>query len=160
MFIDGTPFDDALPGTADDDLIIGREGNDVIKAYEGNDIIVGANHLGANPGQGERDILVSGPGNDMYVLGLDNNPFYRDPGLGFGTAGFAAIADFELGFDRIRIDPNSNYMIMDFAVPGYGNGAGIFYIEDPMIGDQRLDLVGLVDGVSASDLSIVGNTIG
>ena len=157
--INGTPGDDSLGGTNDDDIIFGGEGNDKIEGFEGRDSIIGVDHTELNPGEGERDTLIARGDGDILYLGINLNPYYRDFGLGLGTEGFAAIHGFQPGDDRIRIDPNSDYAIMDFAVPGYGGGAGIFYVEETLIGDQRLDLVGLVIGVDPASLTIAGDVI-
>ncbi len=142
---------DRLFGNAGNDTLIGGAGNDVIRGGIGDDVLNGTDSTSA--GNGERDILFSSDFNDsdIFVLGVNATPFYNDQ----GNNDYALIRDFDLFdfpgdiADRIQLEGNASFYSISNVFIGGVSGAGIFDFGD---------LVGIVEGISASQLSLTDST--
>ncbi|MGK7888918.1 MAG: hypothetical protein AB4042_06255 [Leptolyngbyaceae cyanobacterium] len=74
----GGAGEDTLLGGNGRDLLIGDDDNDILRAGRGRDVLVGVAVRSETPGMGEIDTLLSGSGNDLYVLGNRRGVFYDD----------------------------------------------------------------------------------
>ncbi|MBE9068687.1 S8 family serine peptidase [Leptolyngbya cf. ectocarpi LEGE 11479] len=145
---DGNDF---LTGNSSSNVLIGMRGNDRVAGGGGNNSINGTGY--ASQGDGERDILISSnfSNTDTFILGERQNSsgrvFYNDN----GNADYALLQNFDAHnfasdvADRIQLlGRASSYSISNVSVSGI-IGAGISYLGD---------LIGLVQGVNASSLSL------
>ncbi|MBF2025559.1 MAG: calcium-binding protein [Oscillatoriales cyanobacterium C42_A2020_001] len=103
-------------GNSKDNQITGNNSNNLLQGLAGNDTLIGVDAIAANPGATERDTLTGGIGNDVFVLGVQNNSrvFYSTAGVN----DFALITDFSSG-DLIQIKGNlGNYTLRSEAHAG------------------------------------------
>jgi hypothetical protein len=110
----GNIGNDSIFGEEGNDYIDGGDGNDILNGGTGNDSLVGVNPNTLNPGFGEVDYQLGGPGADRFSLG-DANYFYyddRNPNEN-GTNDYAEIADFNPAEgDTIQLKGrSSNYLL-------------------------------------------------
>lgn len=151
----GTTGTNILTGNGGNDTIQGGGGNDTLTGGTGNDRLNGTSFIAQ--GTNERDILISGNLNDtdVFILGerqgSRSRVFYND----VGNTDHAVIQDFDIYdfvgdiADRIQLwGSASNYAISNVTVNGV-SGAGIHF---------RGDLIGIVQGISATNLSLTNNT--
>jgi len=96
---------DKVFGDSGNDRLRGGLGNDILNGGSGNDLLIGVGSFGPTPGAGEVDKLTGGSGSDRFVLGDDDNIFYRDG----GNSDFANILDFESGVDKIVLSSLGSY---------------------------------------------------
>ena len=139
-----TNLDDDIGGYGGNDTMFGRAGNDTLTGGSGQDILNGTG-VDVN-GSGEIDVLIGGTGGDTFVLGDESTTYY----LGQGELDYAIIKDFEIQNDLFQLgsDPG-NYQVNDIIIDSV-SGAGISF---------NSDLVAIVEGVSSSDLSPLGDFI-
>lgn len=147
-----------LSGLAGNDRLYGMAGNDQLLGGDGNDLLVGTDSK--TKGQGAIDTLTGGAGSDTFVLGQALSPsgsdYYNDGNaISFGTSDYALITDFTIGEDQIQLIQNSSrYRITDVTL-GSVTGAGI-YVKGNML--VRSELIGVVQGVAAADLSLTSDS--
>ncbi|MET0032004.1 MAG: hypothetical protein ABWU14_11045 [Limnospira maxima] len=91
---------DSLYGEWDNDLLLGQWGNDYLSGGSGNDTIDGFYYSGLS-GNGERDTLNGGSGDDVFVIG----DWY---GKGYLGNSWAVIQDFGNGSDKIKVQGSLN----------------------------------------------------
>jgi len=109
--------------------LLGDTGNDFLSGEDGNDTLYGVLLTSTNPGSGERDTLLGGAGNDVFVLGHRNhaNSFY----IGNNGNDYALIRDFNATQDKIQLKGSaSNYTLRveNLGLGTYGtNDAGLYY---------------------------------
>ncbi|MEA5578700.1 hypothetical protein [Anabaena sp. UHCC 0451] len=140
----GTSGWDKINGRAGDDYIVGLEGNDDIYGGRGNDILVGVNPFTNKPGKGEIDILNGGVGQDTFVLGNEQNVFYR----GNRLEDYAIIRDFNTE-DKIQLYGNRRLYELDTNYSlGNKEGTAIFL-------RNTTELIGFVENVT--NLNLVTN---
>ncbi|BFM39775.1 Calx-beta domain-containing protein [Synechocystis sp. LKSZ1] len=122
----GGSGDDGLSGGDDDDSLQGGAGRDQLFGGAGNDSLVGVNPNTLNPGFGEVDYQLGGPGADRFVLGDANVYYYddRNPNSN-GTNDYADIADFNptegdvvqlrgtANRYRLQVDLNNTQLFLD-----------------------------------------------
>jgi Ca2+-binding RTX toxin-like protein len=164
----GTNLDDDNNGRSGNDIIFGRAGNDTLAGGigqdqlfggEGNDILIGVNPFATRDNNlngtglnaddtGEIDVLTGGNDRDTFVLGdsSTSTTYY----LGQGDLDYAIIGDFEMQNDVFQLgsDP-SNYQVNDYIINGQSK-TGILF---------NGDLIAIVEGVTTSDLSQLGDFI-
>jgi RTX calcium-binding nonapeptide repeat (4 copies) len=133
--INGTSNSDTIEGLQESDSIAALPGNDIVSGFAGNDSIHG--NQGAdtlNGGQGDDtiyggrglDVLHGGQGNDLMFGGVGNDTLWGDRGA-----------------DTLSGSEDSDLFVLS------SNGADT--ITDFSSGDE----IGLADGLTAQDLSIV-----
>ncbi len=136
----GNDGNDKLIGQGGADTLSGGAGNDTLNGGGGNDVLIGVDENSANPGQGEKDILQGKNGNDSFILGNADTPFYNHD----GGVDKAIIKDFTAG-DMIQLNGSaSDYLLK---VTGSGN-TNILYQP---FGETK-DLVGIVTNVTHLEL--------
>ncbi|WP_413162003.1 calcium-binding protein [Capilliphycus salinus ALCB114379] len=146
--LNGGEGNDQLFGGQGDDGVFGSGGNDLVSGDKGDDILFGIDTENiTNPGLGEIDTLVGGEGSDLFALGFESPSYY----VGSGNSDFGLITDFNVAEDTIFVSATDNVTISDLDLGEFGSGAGIF--------SQNGDLIGLVQGVAASQLSFDINII-
>ena len=106
-----------IKGSSYNNFLFGDAGHDTIDGDAGNDTIRGASS--ANYFY-EKDTLIGGSGNDLFSLGIGNDPFYDKSGY----ADYATVKDFRIDSDRLQLTGKRS----DYQVSGSGNG--IFYKND------------------------------
>ena len=163
----GNSGNDTLHGDAGNDYVRGGRNNDSVFGDDGNDTLLGVNSLDGSAGVGEKDILTGGAGNDTFVLGSATEVYYDDgvsnPGYS-GNGDYARITDFVDGQDSIQLKDIgasifSQYTIENRTIDGV-SGAAIYRTNSTIVSfipfslDTRHELVGLVQGVDASALSL------
>ncbi|EAW38462.1 hypothetical protein L8106_06664 [Lyngbya sp. PCC 8106] len=74
-------------------------------------------------------------------MGFESLSYY----VGSGNSDLALITDFKIAEDTIFVSATDNVTLSDLDLGELGSGAGIF--------SQNGDLIGLVQGVAASQLS-------
>ena len=142
---------DMLTGNSSNNVLVGMRGDDSVTGGDGDNILNGTGY--APQGTGERDTLISSnfSNSDTFVLGERQNGlgrvFYND----FGNADYALLQNFDVHnfatdiADQIQlVGSASSYALSDISI-GSIVGAGISYLGD---------LIGVVQGVNASDLSL------
>ncbi|MBD1830318.1 hypothetical protein NDI47_05110 [Microcoleus vaginatus GB1-A2] len=128
----GTPNVDVLTGNIQDNYLVGGDGNDILSGLRGNDTLIGVNPLSATPGSNETDMLIGGRGIDVFVLGDATKTYYS------GT-GFASIAYFQQGIDRIQLRGSlSDYNIVGNSINLAGTSDQIAVIQGPFTPDSFL----------------------
>ena len=146
--LNGGEGNDQLFGGQGDDGEFGSGGNDLVSGDKGDDILIGIDTENTtNPGFGEIDTLVGGEGVDIFALGFESLSYY----VGSGNNDFGLITDFNVAEDSIFVSATDNVTIGDLDLGELGSGAGIF--------SQNGDLIGLVQGVAASQLTFDINII-
>lgn len=144
-YIFGTSGWDKINGRAGDDELYGLEGNDDIYGGRGRDILVGVNPSSANPGRGEIDILNGGAGQDTFVLGNEQNVFYR----GNRLEDYAIIRDLT-SQDTIQLHGNSRlYELNENYSLGGKEGTAIFLRNS----SELIAFVENVDNLNLADSS-------
>ena len=157
----GDAGNDRLEGNGGDDRLSGGVGNDLIIGGSGNDIIAGVNIESVSSEPGEIDTLVGGAGSDLFWLG-DAEDYLYDDGVqsgfpDFGTGDYALITDFT-SEDVIQLNGSANQYITvatGFINPQIPGGTGIFRNEGGFLSS---DLVGVVEGIDPSQLSLSDTT--
>ncbi len=94
---------DDLSGTKENDLIRGLDGTDTLTGLQGNDILVGTTYSDSN--SNDRDILIGGPGRDLFVIGGYEQSLY----LG---GGFGILKDYKLSEDYIQLNSDKPIRIV------------------------------------------------
>ncbi|MDB9509635.1 calcium-binding protein [Kamptonema animale CS-326] len=143
----GDSGNDTVFGGAGDDNIGGEAGNDFVLGGAGDDAIFGFDLFSNNPGAGEIDTLIGGPGFDNFYLGAFD--LSQSAYSSAGNGDFALIVDFTVGIDYIVLAENDNYNLVDLSLPGFGSGVGVFVTT----GGQN-ELIGFLPGSKASQLSL------
>jgi len=149
--LNGNEGNDILFGKAQRDLLRGGTGADTLQGGSGNDVLYGeANADILNGGLGN-DTLVGGAGNDRLIGGGGKDVFV------FG-AGADRITDFEIAYDRLRLDAtlwgdsttdvatvlaqfastSDGNTVLDF---GNGNTLTVIGFSHPMMLDGLIDLI-------------------
>ncbi len=90
--IQGNNGENVLSGGGGNDRLVGLGGSDTLYGGDGDDMLIG--------GDGS-DEFHNSSGNDTFVGGLGGDYFVFDAAIG---AGVMTIVDFELNFDRFRLD--------------------------------------------------------
>ena len=132
---------DTIRGYTGDDKLYGHEGNDVLSAGEGGDELYGGEGhdvLMAGPrGEGKKDILVGGEGNDLFFLNfkeltpeeLKENTDWWSDAMGPGAAGELTKSGIKaVGKGLINVLENQGpQFAKDFfaTVPGVGTALGV-----------------------------------
>ncbi|MEP6490468.1 hypothetical protein NDI43_22665 [Microcoleus vaginatus GB2-A3] len=130
--VTGTPNVDVLTGNIQDNYLVGGDGSDILSGLRGNDTLIGVNPLSATPGSNETDVLIGGRGIDVFVLGDATKTYYS------GT-GFASIAYFQQGIDRIQLRGSlSDYNIVGNSINLAGTSDQIAVIQGPFTPDSFL----------------------
>jgi Ca2+-binding RTX toxin-like protein len=172
--ISGGEGHDRLAGNAGKDTISGGDGNDEIYGGFGNDKIDGGNGndildgvlptplvlpVMSNFGKGEIDCLKGGAGKDLFVLGTASNAATSLTGakyyVGQSNKDYALIEDFAIGKsgDCIQLfGIASDYQLAAVNSGSLPKGVGIYAV------DGTRDLVGILQGVSLSNLSLENNS--
>jgi len=129
------------------DALIGTTENDVMYGGLGNDTLTGT--AVGSTGIGEIDVLLSGGGSDVLVLGDSTGAFYDDGNATTaGTEDYAIIADFNVQQDVIQLNGvASEYVLADVTETLGVAGTGIFYNPSGIPTDTA-ELVGVVTGVT------------
>ncbi len=147
---------DYLSGGNGGDRLYGGKGNDRLNGGSGNDILIGVDW---NNGQGigEKDILTGGSGNDQFYLGKHDRNYYMSFSLA-NVHDYALITDFQLGQDQIKVAGTAytsytkeDYLLGSSSFTGR-SGTAIYARTSSEVGSW--DLIGVVQGVSPSDLQI------
>jgi len=120
-----TVANDITAGAGNDKVDAGA-GNDKVDAGAGADSLAGC-IVGANGGQGEKDVLTGGSGADLFQLGWSGGCFYNEGSASnAGRGDYALITDFTVGTDRLQLDGvASNYFIGASGVTGV-SGQGLW----------------------------------
>lgn len=102
----GTPGDDVLRGTAGNDVIMGLAGRDHIFGGKGNDVICAGK---GGSVEGEVEIVVGGPGNDLISGGPGDDLLYGQGGADevYGGRGRDQL-EGKVGDDRLYGGPGSD----------------------------------------------------
>lgn len=148
--------DDVLRGGQDNDTLAGGQGNDVIYGESGDDILRGDdNSPTPGYGHGGDDVLYGGDGNDRLGGKEGDDILYGDAGNDelWGDNGDDVLRG-GLGDDVLVGDDFSGGTGRDTFVLALGEGTDT--ILDFEVGT---DVIGLADGLSFEDLSLVGNTL-
>jgi len=144
--INGNLGDDTAMGGVGDDWVVGGKDNDMLMGEIGNDIVygnIGNDTCDAGDGAdivrgGQGDDIVRGGGGDDFVSG-DRGDDTMTGGAGadtfhtFGEAGIDRVTDFNVGQDKVHVDPGTQ-----FAVAQVGADTVI-----SMIGGGQMILVGV-----------------
>ena len=131
-FIDGGLGEDSLRGGDDDDILSGGAGVDTIRGETGNDSIDGNEDRDLLFGDEGNDTINGGLGDDLLKGGDENDILIGGEGkdILFGNE----------GMDIFALESNSDFdIIKDFS--------------------NDKDLIGLTNGLSFADLSIVNNSL-
>ncbi len=125
---------DEIIAVAGDDEVFGDYRTGFDEAVGGDDWLVGVNPDSASPGIGEVDQLTGNGGEDLFVLGDEDNFFY----VGNGDSDFANILDFDQDEgDKIQLKSSETDYLFNFD----GTDTKISLLGTPN------DLVGSVIGV-------------
>jgi len=142
-FIDGGTGNDVLIGGVENDKLFGGLGDDTLFGNEDDDLLDGgAGNDVLRGGDNGSDILTGGEGSDLFILGIEGAVFYDDR----GRADVGLITDFALGIDTIQLSGSAT----DYRLESFGSGAS----SDSGILAANGDLVGLLEGVAVSELSL------
>ena len=145
----GTDGVDEINGFKGKDLLVGLENSDLLNGGKGQDIMVGVNPYSDRPGFGEVDRLTGGNGCDLFVLGYENNVYYKDfNSATSGEADYGLITDFKNDVIVLTGKPG-DYLLVDNYSVGDRTGTGIF------LNNTVDELIGLVQG--ATDLNLSSN---
>jgi Ca2+-binding RTX toxin-like protein len=172
---------DSLEGGAGKDLLVGEQGYDSLNGGDGNDVLIGSDtgfsgQLQQGFGFGEKDVLIGGKNNDTFVLGLEKANardvngvdsvifyvlLYNDGNSNAsGTQDYALIKDFGFindrvtrGVDKIQLAGLASDYFLGASPDSSISGTGIFYTP----GQVESELLGIVEGISVSDLSLSNN---
>ena len=159
----GTSEDDTVVGSTEDDVIEGLEGDDVLAGDLGNDLIEGGdgadlirgdlNDRSPGGSDGGNDTLVGGTGDDRIGGKGGDDELFGGEGEDqlFGDDGDDLLRG-GLGNDTLTGDDSSGGEGMDTFV--LAEGEGIDTIVDFELG---IDLIGLVEEITADQLSITAN---
>lgn len=145
--LEGKNGDDRLLGGDGDDTISGGQGNDTIFGGEGNDILDGVKSDNSEVQLNQRDILVGGAGIDEFILGNENQIYYRDGNPDAeGTTDYASIKDFEPQQDKIQLAGSRDEYELEFFTNAQGRLlANIFYLAS---GEVR-ERIAIIDNASS-----------
>jgi|GEM_PF-2432531 len=151
----GAEGDDTLNGSVGRDKLIGGLDDDLLLAGFGKDILIGVDFSVVNPGIGEADVLISGGGRDIFVLGNRFGVFYND-GVddGEGELDFGLIVNFSIEQrDCIRlVGSRDQYVLEEISLTSV-QGTGIFWTN----GSTR-ELIGVIQDVGAELLDLANTT--
>ena len=140
----GEAGNDNIQGNRGDDYLFGGTGNDNLDGDRGDDILVGVDPNSTNPGFGEIDILTSGFGADVFVLGDENQAYYNDLGIG----DYALITDFDFSLDVIELQGSASNYQLGTVSPSLPSGIGIF-LQTP----AQNELIAIVQGAASLNLN-------
>lgn len=127
-YLDGNGGDDTLKGDNDNDTLVGGEGNDILQGNSGNDYLDG------------------GAGSARFYVVSDNNiTLSNNQVTGDGTDTFDRINDFEDGQDLFGLTASLGFSDLD--INNNSTGTGI------LIGDRQNELIAIVAGVNAIDIT-------
>lgn len=134
-------------------LFSGSGGNDAIAAFGLNTQITGVSYevsdastegepriRPVSTGVGEQDILIGGPGRELFLLGTGNEGFYEGQGLN----DFAIVRNFDLQGDRLRLNGSPN----EYSLVLGSSGIPVATPQAVSILTSAGDLVAVVEGVS------------
>ncbi|MEO1669896.1 MAG: hypothetical protein AAFR77_03775 [Cyanobacteria bacterium J06631_2] len=129
--LDGGNNQDQLKGDSGNDSLFGGTDNDRLEGGSGNDTLYGANPNNFEVQLGEQDTLVGGAGQDLFILGDENQLYYNDRNSGTeGSTDYAFIEDFNPGQDQIQLKGDRNNYSLSFYPDGQGNAlANLFYLQ-------------------------------
>ncbi|MGF1479099.1 MAG: calcium-binding protein [Cyanophyceae cyanobacterium] len=161
----GAQGDDQIIGNSANNLLVGGAGSDYLYGGAGDDTLIGGDRTGQSDFDlNQQDILVGGPGRDVFILAEEDTHFYSDGAVGSSTPNsYALISSFEKGADRIELKAgglfnSSRYRLIDRPVQqGSVRGVGIYldhaatYVVNP--------LIGIVEGFTASELTLTSTGI-
>jgi Ca2+-binding RTX toxin-like protein len=154
LTLTGTNNNDSLNGGDGDDTLTGGLGFDTLTGGSGKDILTGVNPSSTTPGKGEIDHLTGGAGADTFVLGSNLRAYYNDGvAKNKGLGDYGRIKDFQLGTDRIQLYKGNAYSY-GASPSGLPTGAAIY-----LNANNTLELIGIVEGVSAATLTNNVNTV-
>lgn len=127
-YLDGNGGDDTLKGDNDNDTLVGGEGNDILQGNSGNDYLDG------------------GAESDRFYVVSDNNiTLSNNQVTGDGTDTFDRINDFEDGQDLFGLTASLGFSDLDIN----NNSTG----TEILIGDRQNELIAIVAGVNAIDIT-------
>ena len=124
--LDGGSGNDSLVGEQGNDRLVGGTGDDYLSGRKGSDTLLGA-EIGER-GVGEKDILIGGAQDDLFVLGDQSGAFYDD-GLSdtTGDRDYAFISDFKSNEgDRIELHGSASDYSIGVAPKGTTDGQALF----------------------------------
>lgn len=127
--LDGGKDNDTLVGGTGDDKLYGGKDDDYLYGGSGSDFLSGGGNIDQLIGYGltanEIDVLRGDGGQDFFYLGSGLDVYYD----GDGNNGYAVIADFTAGSDKIKVmGPLTNYTLQT----GF-YGAGSSTVQDTAI---------------------------
>lgn len=98
----GNGGDDDVRGGPGEDKLRGEEGHDKLLGQGGDDLLKATNARlkGAN----EQDVVKGGPGQDSFVLGNRQTPYYVDA----GNRDYVSLLDFKPGEDTVILHGSAN----------------------------------------------------
>jgi Ca2+-binding RTX toxin-like protein len=165
--LEGGANDDNLAGQAGDDTLNGQQGNDFLNGNGGNDTIVGAGGQDTLVGGGGDDVLSGGGGDDRLFGGVGMDRLDGGGGDDVLTGGPGAdvfifrkrygddeITDFELGRDRLALDPAlwGGSLTLEQVVDRFGVATSDGFALD--FGADIVRFTGLdVEGLTSRDLA-------
>ena len=141
-----------MSGSEGDDRLIGNAGNDSLDGGLGNDILNGNN---SDNGVDTIDTLRGGFGNDRFVLANSETVFYNDGNnADTGLADYAAIEDFTVGEDRIRLEGSASMYVLGTS-PIVGKLGEAIYLDTDMSGSLTTndELLAVVENVTGFNLN-------
>ncbi|NER81169.1 MAG: calcium-binding protein [Leptolyngbya sp. SIO1D8] len=147
-YVHGNEGNDSLFGQLGNDILLGDSGSDLLDGGDGDDQLFGAQLNITNPGTGEVDTLTGGDGNDIFVLGVRDNPAYFYIGNGFSDR--AQITDFKVNEDRVHIQGSASEYFLGVQVNDDG---GYDTVLSYKVNAQTYDQVAVLEDVTGLDLT-------
>lgn len=137
------------------------DGNDVITGSSAGETLTGVPAGSALRGRNTIDRLTGGGGDDLFVLGDGQGPYYNDGTSGLGTTDMALITDFHAG-DRIQLYGTSGDYLLNAGFYAGSSGVRISLragtsLPQPGVGMAPLvgnEAIGFVQGASLASLNL------
>lgn len=153
----GADGEDYIDGGYSNDTIIGFSNNDTLVGAQGNDTLIGVDELNSQFGfgKGEIDLLIGGKGEDTFVLGHTEQPYYQNHNSdSLESNDYAIISDFNFQeMDKIQLSGLSNDYILDNFSSNLASGTAIF-LKDSLGTDRQTELIGIVEGLEAQSMNL------
>ena len=129
--LNGGNNQDRLVGDAGRDTLFGGTDNDLLEGRGDNDVLNGTNPHNFELQLGEQDTLIGGAGQDLFILGDENQVYYDDRNAATeGSTDYAWIEDFNPEQDQIQLKGDrQNYSFASYP-HGQGNTlTNLFYLQ-------------------------------